>query len=744
MADMAEKKRTWPHKLLLVLSWCALVCVVMRAHKSSVVSAAMFLAAGAVLLLCIPGRYLRLPTGRKPSWKQIVLIALFALGFFFQFRGNWLSVSKLRRVIARFGAWWPVLINALAALGTIATFPLLWKIIEEGRRLLERVRAAAEAGEEKVGKVPMLWARAGLIALILCLQLHILQTGVVPFPQNLYQITFTYYLVNIGILLAVSLALVLILQRWRLALLVSSAVFSVWGIANHYVTLFHGSPLMLSEFKSAGAAMDVLGDYRITFRQVPWTILALVCVLFFAVRIFWAVDGAKKPFRWTVFAARAALLAALTAAAWAILLRPGANQVLSWSYARGVSKSGFLACMVQDEEHALHPVKLPAGYDASLLPEAEAVADDPAAVHPDIILILNEAFCDLDYYTPMRADSDYMAPFYETEGAVFGHSVSPSIGGGTNNSEFELLTAGSFYLMQAPAPFTYLDFTKINCSAVEYLERLGYTTFGCHLRGRTNYNRHVAYPALGFDSIQLGGVYTTEDRYGNRAGLDSEYYRYLISRYEEYTDDAPRFMYMLTYQNHGGYDKNDASLDTVHTGSDLGESTQPVNEYLTSMAMSAEAFRDLVAYFSSVDRPVIVCMVGDHAPSIISQIPAEKERSSAREQLDKRVIPYVIWSNYGADLSACPEYTNTFGLMPEVLRAAGLPLTPFYRAVLDMKREFPVFISSGLVMGADGSISSYDPADPAYRSVTEYLYMEYNAMTAQEDYREELFLPENG
>ena len=144
------------------------------------------------------------------------------------------------------------------------------------------------------------------------------------------------------------------------------------------------------------------------------------------------------------------------------------------------------------------------------------------------------------------------------------------------------------------------------------------------------------------------------------------------------------------------------------------------------------------------DRPVIICMVGDHAPSIISQIPAEKERSSAREQLDKRVIPYVIWSNYGADLSACPEYTNTFGLMPEVLRAAGLPLTPFYRAVLDMKREFPVFISSGLVMGADGSISSYDPADPAYRSVTEYLYMEYNAMTAQEDYREELFLPENG
>ena len=235
-----------------------------------------------------------------------------------------------------------------------------------------------------------------------------------------------------------------------------------------------------------------------------------------------------------------------------------------------------------------------------------------------------------------------------------------------------------------------------------------------------------------------------QNRHGNRASLDLVYYSHLIESYETLSTDGPLFMYMLTYQNHGGYDKNDASLDTVHTGSDLGESTQSVNEFLTSMAMSAEAFRDLVAYFSTVDRPVILCMVGDHAPSIISQIPAEKERSSAREQLDKRVIPYVIWSNYGADLSACPEYTSTFGLMPEVLRAAGLPLTPFFRAVLEMKEEYPVFVSNGLVMSADGSILSYGPEDPAFRSVTEYLYMEYNAMTALEDYREELFLPENG
>ncbi len=736
-----NRPRYWLHKFVLVVSYIALVCMAAEAHTANVIAAAAFIAGGTVLLLLLPGRFLRIPALHRPTWRQAAVILLFCIGFFFQFRRNWLFVPKLKPLIDRFGPWWAVMINALAVIGAAAMLPFLWTLLEDGRRLLERITTASVSGEKSAGKVPLGWVKAGLALVIFTLQLTILQTGVVSFPQNLYQIKPSSYFINIGLLLMVSLALAIILQRRRLALLASSVIFSLWGIANHYVTLFHGSPLMLSEFVNAGAAMNVLSDYSITLAEIPWHILGLTVILFCLVRAFWIADGSAGPFRWYVPLARIGLLAALTAAAWGILLGPNAKNVISWSPARGISKSGFFACLVQNGDHTLHPIRRPEGYDAAQLPEAEIVTDDPSVIHPDIILILNEAFCDLDYYTPIRADSDYLAPFYETKNAVFGHSVAPTIGGGTNNSEFELLTAGSFYLMQAVSPFTYLDFTKINCTVVDYLERLGYTTCGIHLRNRTNYNRHEAYPAIGFDQIYLG-TKITGDHYGNRSGLDSAYYDFLIRQYESYRDDTPRFLYMLTYQNHGGYDQNDASLDTVHTGSDLGDSTQAVNEYLTSMAMSAEAFRDLIGYLSDVDRPVILCMVGDHAPSIISRIPAEKERSSYQSQLDRRVIPYVIWSNYGADLSACPEFTNTFGLVPEVLRAAGLPLTSFYRAILEMKEEYPVLVSNGLFMSADGTVGAYDPADPAFRSISEYLYMEYNAMTAGDDYREELFLPQ--
>ena len=37
--------------------------------------------------------------------------------------------------------------------------------------------------------------------------------------------------------------------------------------------------------------------------------------------------------------------------------------------------------------------------------------------------------------------------------------------------------------------------------------------------------------------------------------------------------DGPRFMYMLTFQNHGGYEKNDDSLDVIHVSEDFGDLT---------------------------------------------------------------------------------------------------------------------------------------------------------------------------
>ena len=59
----------------------------------------------------------------------------------------------------------------------------------------------------------------------------------------------------------------------------------------------------------------------------------------------------------------------------------------------------------------------------------------------------------------------------------------------------------------------------------------------------------------------------------------------MLSKYED-NQDGPRFMYLLTYQNHGGYEQNDNEYDTVYIQKELGDLTDDVNEYLSSVEKS--------------------------------------------------------------------------------------------------------------------------------------------------------------
>ena len=360
---------------------------------------------------------------------------------------------------------------------------------------------------------------------------------------------------------------------------------------------------------------------------------------------------------------------------------------------------------------------------------------------PDIILILNESFSDLETYTNINADIDYMDGFYNIPGATYGYAVVPSIGGGTNNSEFELLTSKSMYLLQH-APFTYMDQVLLSRGIVNYLNDLGYETTGMHCANPDNYSRNTAYPAMGFEKTRLGqDSFTYNEMNGNRPWLDSDNYRDLIERYET-ADDEPRFMFLLTYQNHGGYEQNDSSMDTVHTQKDFGELTDEVNEFLSSIYLSCQAFKELTNYYSTVDRDVIICMVGDHAPSFVSSLPAKKDREIGDEGINMRCVPYVIWSNFDADLSdVYTDCASMVDLVPMVLHAAGVPLSSFYQEILNMHEILPIRTSSGQYVDRDSIIGNYDSSDKYYDQMKLYYYLEYNSLLEGDEYRSALFDP---
>ena len=224
-----------------------------------------------------------------------------------------------------------------------------------------------------------------------------------------------------------------------------------------------------------------------------------------------------------------------------------------------------------------------------------------------------------------------------------------------------------------------------------------------HCGEASNYKRIDADPDMGFDEVYLGREAFTFSKSGNRPWRDCDNYQDMINVYES-CDGNPRFMYLLTYQNHGGYEQNDASHDTIRIANDYGNYTDDINEYLTSVDASADAFLDLIRYFENAERPVMVVMLGDHPPAFVSSVFTDKGLSGEEQEFAKRAVPYYIWSNVDFDHTVFSPYVSMIDVLPLMLKSAEMPLTGYYKSIVELNAVVPVRTSTGMYMDSTGTI----------------------------------------
>ena len=548
-------------------------------------------------------------------------------------------------------------------------------------------------------------------------------------------------LLNGAILLWLNLAAKLVLQKWHISIAVTAVLVTVWSIANFYVVKFHGSPLLFSEFANFRTAMNVMDGYSLRWeRRLSWMVLLGLAECAAALLLglcrkrgarFW--NGRQALLSLAAFGG-VSLLLWLSLFVWQ---KPKPRDTISWTWYEGVNGYGYPAIIVEDVDRSIHYLRRPEGYSAEHLAALQPTEAETPALCPDIILIINETFWDPAIYTELETDVDYMADFYGIDGACYGRAVIPSVGGGTNNTEFEVLTGDSMALLTRYAPFNYVSLNKDESSAPRYLKALGYRSAALHCEPASNYSRNRAYPAMGFDTVVMGNENFLCRSYGNRRNLDEDNYQDML-RVGESLGSGPRFLYLLTFQNHGGWEANDESFDTVHVRGDYGGLEDKLNEFLTSIQMSGTAFRGLTEQLAASERPTVICMLGDHAASFIGDLPARPEYSDTEKQILQRTVPYVIWSNFDLKLPEQTDYASAVDLMAMVCRAAGLPTSAYQDEILKLHDQIPVRSSNGLYRDAAGqtgklSGSVYEAA------VQRYYELEYNTLRRGSDYRPELF-----
>ncbi len=264
---------------------------------------------------------------------------------------------------------------------------------------------------------------------------------------------------------------------------------------------------------------------------------------------------------------------------------------------------------------------------------------------PNIIIILLESLFD-PYEVEFLEFSDDPLPTLRSlrENYSSGYFKVPSVGAGTANTEFEVLTGMN---MRYFGPGEYPHKTilqKTTSESIAYsLKDLGYGTHAIHNNGGNFYDRANVFARLGFDT------YTSKEfmNITNTTASGWAHDDVLVGAVLDALDSTPGqqdFIYCITVQSHGEYPEEEVLPNpTIKV---TGAETEGKNnswEYYANMIYDTDQMvADLIEEIEARGEPTVIAMFGDHLPTM----------GLAAEDVKSRYLfntEYVIWDNIGLE-----------------------------------------------------------------------------------------------
>lgn len=588
----------------------------------------------------------------------------------------------------------------------------------------------------KLGKYPII--SLAVIACVQFCQLEIANHNV--FFKNM---SVVFILINILTLFMLSLLLYAITNRGWLSIIVQETAVTILGIANYYTLHFRGTPVTAQDIPSIKTAVNVSADLKFTLQIVATflAVVAVICILY--AFCFKKAEVVRRKQYWQ--RGLKALISFIFF--WLIYfseLSPKPANTSTWIWRDQYWKYGYTACSIESVQRAVNIIEKPEAYSVSAAVNKmnEYMRDTresaAASEKPDIILILNETFYDFSLIHDFTTNEPVTPYLDSLENTIRGYVSVPTIGGGTNRSEYELLTSNSLYLMKDILPFWSLNMTDAN-SVVTALKEQGYYTMAFHQGTRGNYNRDKKYVEMGFDDVYFADdMESYELVHGNIS--DKSGYEYLIQKYEERDQSVPFFAFNLTMQNHISYREMETS---VHVTSGFKGMEEQADTYLSCLRASDEAFEYLTSYFSDADRPVLICMLGDHGPDYAADVEKKTGLSETVQKYGEKCTPLYIWSNYGLDEEDWGIISMPY-VVPRLLEEAELPISSYYRYLADMSGKVPILTAYDSYGDEYGVIHSYKE-DSAYQElILDYWYFEYYNVHEKEKPSNDFFMSGRG
>ncbi len=449
-------------------------------------------------------------------------------------------------------------------------------------------------------------------------------------------------------------------------------LLSVPGIVNLICLLLRNSPFQCFDVLNFVTCFDII------FVYLSWTDLIVLGIAIVLILILFTILFIKAPAGCPVPLKKAAAVFFSSLIVTAVLLlgfqKTGAVPARFEDIKGTYRQYGFSYCFFVSLYD--RGVKKPEDYSGEAVheiieevsEEEKQEADDGPEPSPNVVFLQLESFFDPTRVKGLTLTEDPTPCFRSlTHICPHGFLSVPSIGGGTANTEFEILTGMDLTLFgvgEYPYSSVLLD-TPCE-SAASDLSEIGYRTHAIHNHIGTFYNRSTVYPNLGFDTFQsieyMNGIETNPLGWAKDKILTNEILRALDSTAEK------DFIFAVSVQGHGRYpEKKEEEDDFGPIGAEFSpdrDKDVPYRYYVNQIAEMDRFLSELISFLSDYPEEVLLVLYGDHLPPLDLR---EEDLNDGRLYATE----YVIWSNRTA-LPQTEKDIETWQLFPYTFSLAGI------------------------------------------------------------------------
>ncbi|MFG6328383.1 MAG: sulfatase-like hydrolase/transferase, partial [Lachnospiraceae bacterium] len=469
------------------------------------------------------------------------------------------------------------------------------------------------------------------------------------------------------LIMLLTLSFALFFKREIFVFVSVSAVWLLFGIANFIILHFRVTPFSAVDFTLIKSAISVSGHY-FSMLNIAMVVVAL-CLMVFCLACLYRKAPYHKHRNGKNIIVSFISVAVITIAIMFIKSSSSSVQALSTNYtniSEAYENYGFVYCFANSLLDT--GIAKPDNYSEEAVQSVTRRLEDKESIvkdseKPNIIFIQLESFFDVDYVKGLKYKKDPLPVFHSLqENYTSGMLTVPTVGAGTVNTEFEVLTGirqHDFGVCEYP----YKTILKsVTSESICYdLAKLGYKSHSVHNNDATFYGRNIVFSSLGFDTFTsmeyMNGITENDNGWANDDILVDEIIKTLNST------KGVDFTFGITVQSHGKYDvATDKKYPLEVSGTPEGMEGQ-YTYYVNQIAEVDQMIGKLIDQLSKRDEKTLLVLYGDHLPSL--EISADE-----LENRDLYQTQYVTWNNYG--LGKEDKDLASYQLYPYILDLAGI------------------------------------------------------------------------